>query len=78
MLPVSAQGQAAPGKAIGKDCDLSMAGNPGAGTEQTLGCWGLEAHFCHQICWVTPEKSHDLRPRPPQASPSPARIAGTE
>ena len=38
---------------------LSMAGNLGVRTEQIVGCSGLEAHFCHQICWATPEKLLD-------------------
>lgn len=48
-----APGTAASGKVTGRrTVTLSMAGNLGGG-QSRLGCSGLEAHFCHQICWVT-------------------------
>lgn len=45
-----APGTAASGKVTGRrTVTLSMAGNLGGG-QSRLGCSGLEAHFCHQIC----------------------------
>ena len=53
-------GPGSPSQSHGKrTVTLSMAGNLGVRTEQIVGCSGLAAHFCHQICWATPEKVRD-------------------
>ena len=65
--PHTYPGPGSPWQSHGKrTVTLSMAGNLGVRTEQIVGCFGLEAHFCHQICWATLEKLLD-----PSQSPWP-------